>query len=375
MIREELALPNPAPGSRRFLTLHRFGQPGRRPKAYLQAGLHADEWPGMLVLQHLMERLEAAEAAGLIRGEILCVPYANPVGLDQHVGGYLSGRFDLAGSGNFNRNFGDLTPLVQARVEGRLSHDPDANVRLIREALRAAVTELPALTETEQLKRTLLSLSIDADLVLDLHCDDDSLRHVYGTKIQRDWSGELAQALGIEYVMVEDLGGVIAFDGTHLEPWHRLAQLWPDVPVPCRAATVEYGGQFDISDAQAAADAERLYHYLTRQGLIDGEPPELPPVPVKLSPLEAVDLVKAPCTGLVTYRVPLGHFLKAGEPFGDLHLIDHPRPNQRMPLASATDGYLLTRTHRRLVRPGDLIAKVFGQTPLASRQVGNLLQP
>ena len=40
----------------RASTVLRFGTPGARPKAYLQAGLHADELPGMLVL-HKLARL------------------------------------------------------------------------------------------------------------------------------------------------------------------------------------------------------------------------------------------------------------------------------------------------------------------------------
>src|SRR5690606_40566427 len=104
MVREEIALPSPTPGTSRHLVVHRFGPPNRGKKVYLQSGLHADEWPGMLVLQHLMVRLEAAERAGKLKGEILCVPFANPIGLAQHVAGYLTGRFDLNGTGNFNRN-------------------------------------------------------------------------------------------------------------------------------------------------------------------------------------------------------------------------------------------------------------------------------
>ncbi len=376
MLRDAIVLPSPTPGTQRHLAVHRFGRRRDGKKVYLQSGLHADEWPGMLVLQHLMVRLEAAERAGKLKGEILCVPFANPIGLAQHVAGYLVGRFDLNGTGNFNRNFGDLVTPVRERVESRLGTDAQANVRLIREALREAVAALPAQAEAEHLKRTLLGLSIDADLVLDLHCDDDSLAHLYGTKIQQDWSRDIAASLGIEYVMVEDLGGVIAFDGTHLQVWHELAKAFPKRPIPvaCQAATVEYRGQYDVRDDWAAADAERLYNYLIRFGVIADDPIELPKTEVRVSPLEAIDLVKASCTGLVTYRVPLGHYLQAGEEFGDIVLLDHPEPNQRIPLVSQTEGYLFTRTHRRLVRPGDLIAKVFGATPLPDRTLGNLLQ-
>ncbi|MCP5207259.1 MAG: hypothetical protein H7A01_08675 [Hahellaceae bacterium] len=41
---------------------------------------------------------------------------------------------------------------------------------------------------------------------------------------------------------------------------------------------------------------------------------------------------------------------------------------------SRTQGVLMAMTHRKLVKPGDLIAKIAGQSPLEHRQEGNLLQ-
>src|SRR5690606_1261006 len=113
----------------------RFGPPNRGKKVYLQAGLHADEWPGMLVLQHLMMLLEQAEHHQRLRGEVVCVPFANPIGLSQHVAGYLAGRFDLAGTGNFNRNFGDLVTPVSQLVAGKLRSEEHTSELQSRENL------------------------------------------------------------------------------------------------------------------------------------------------------------------------------------------------------------------------------------------------
>ncbi|MBJ7415480.1 MAG: hypothetical protein JHC88_08510, partial [Niveispirillum sp.] len=41
-----ITLPHGRPGTARRLTIHRFGA-GAGPKAYIQAGLHAGELPGM----------------------------------------------------------------------------------------------------------------------------------------------------------------------------------------------------------------------------------------------------------------------------------------------------------------------------------------
>src|SRR6188472_2373851 len=110
MRRESFALPQVAPGTRRELEVWRFGTPGARPKAYLQAGLHADELPGMLVLRRLAGLLSEKAARGEIRGEVVVVPVANPIGLAQHAHGYLRGRVESGASANFNRGYADLAP-------------------------------------------------------------------------------------------------------------------------------------------------------------------------------------------------------------------------------------------------------------------------
>ncbi len=77
---ERLPLGAGTPGTRREVLVHRFGEACARPKAYFQAALHADEIPAILVAHHLVRRLAEAEAEGLIEGEVVVVPFANPIG-------------------------------------------------------------------------------------------------------------------------------------------------------------------------------------------------------------------------------------------------------------------------------------------------------
>ena len=65
------------PGSPHRLTVLHFGAAGTGRKA-LQAGLHADEFPGMLVLRILAGHLAEAEARGAVRGQSPLSPQANP---------------------------------------------------------------------------------------------------------------------------------------------------------------------------------------------------------------------------------------------------------------------------------------------------------
>ena len=118
---ERIALPAMSLGTGRELVVHRYGRPGARPKAYLQAALHADELPGGLVLHHLIRRLDEADAANRIRGEIILVPVANPVGLGQVVGGRHAGRLELDSGENFNRYYPDLAAAITPDIGDRKS--------------------------------------------------------------------------------------------------------------------------------------------------------------------------------------------------------------------------------------------------------------
>ena len=65
---ERIPLPSPAPGTERSLLVHHYGRPGARPKVYVQAALHANEIPGLLVAQHLLLELERFQARERSRG-------------------------------------------------------------------------------------------------------------------------------------------------------------------------------------------------------------------------------------------------------------------------------------------------------------------
>src|SRR3954451_17165646 len=112
-----LPLPTQHLGTTRTITVHRYGNPGARPKAYIQAGLHADEIPGMLTAHPLIKLLDEADQQGAIRGEVIVVPVANPIGLDQYFAGRLFGRSSLEQGQNFDRGLAELLESVIPRLE------------------------------------------------------------------------------------------------------------------------------------------------------------------------------------------------------------------------------------------------------------------
>lgn len=374
---ERLVLSRPAPGTERVLRAYRWGEADARPKAYIQASLHADETPGLLVAHHLTRLLDAAEAAGQVRGQVVLVPYANPIGLAQFVNGEQLGRYDLAGGGNFNRNWPDLAALAGDALEGRLGEEAARNVEVVRSVMVEALAQQPEpAKEMDRLRLALARLACDADLVLDLHCDDESLFHLF--VIPQHWPSlsDLARELGSQAVLLAEDSGGGSFDEAFSGPWLRLARRFPGTPIPpaCEAATVELRGSADVHDEIAERDAEALLRVLVRRGYLDGEVGELPPALCEAAELEAVDTVKAPAAGVLSYRVGLGGLVGKGEVIADL--ID---PGAEDPLAArtevraATEGFLLSRRGHKFVSAGGSVAKIVGRERLPHR-AGYLLE-
>ncbi|MFO1350294.1 MAG: succinylglutamate desuccinylase/aspartoacylase family protein [Gammaproteobacteria bacterium] len=373
---QTIALPAPAPGNQHTLTVHRYG--AGRPKAYLHAALHADEWPGLLVLHHLIRLLDQAAAQDAIRGEVVVVPVANPVGLGQFLNGYWLGRYDFDTTGNFNRSFADLTEPVWEAVGSGLQADADANAELIRAALHQAVAALPRRREADALKATLMGLAIDADVVLDLHCDGEALLHLYASSRHRQTAAELGAQIGAPVVLLEDNPGGGAFDDFLARVWWRLQEragkAFP-IPLGCFAATVEYRGRADVYDDLASDDAARLFKFLQRRGVIAGAPGPLPSALGEPTPLEGTDVIDAPAAGIVAYRKALGDWVEEGEVVADLIDLTAADPaTARTPMRSRTRGLLFARMAEKLVRPGQHVCKIAGTTPLAHRQPGKLLE-
>jgi predicted deacylase len=376
---EEIALASPSPGTRRSLKVHRHGTPGARPKAYFHAALHADEWPGLLTLNHLIGLLDTADAEDRITGEIVLLPYANPIGLSQHHHGYNTGRFSADGGGNFNRHWPDLTDAAMERLDGKIGNDPAANADLVRAALKAAIDDLPRQTELETLKATLLSLAAGADMVFDVHCDSVSKMHLYAHKSHRDEVMLLAGDLQSPVVLLEDDPDDFPFDSANAAPWLRIRQrlgLDEALPNGCFATTVELRGHNDVMDDLAKSDAAGLFRFLVRRGVVEGDPGPFVDAPCEATPLEGMDTLHAPGAGIIAWRHEIGARVEAGELMAELVDIEADDPTAaRTPIYSRASGLFFARKGDTLARPGEQIGKIAGAEPLPHRKPGNLLSP
>jgi predicted deacylase len=356
-----LSLVSASPGQHHSLQVHRFGTPGRGPKAMIQAALHADEVPAMLVAQRLRVALAALESQGQMLGEVVLVPYANPYGLAQQVLGQHEGRFDVRNGINFNRLLPDLAAAAAATVQGQLGPDADANVALIRAALRTAANQLTAVHPVEDLKNKLIQLAIDADIVLDLHCDSEAVLHLYALTPHAEIAEQLGRQMGAQAILLATESGDSPFDEACSRPWFTLRQQFAPLPVPlaCFSSTVELRGQADTDHTLAQQDAEALIDFLRLRGVIAGAPQQQPDALCKGTPLASSEPVTAPSAGVVVFHQHPGSTVAAGALIADLVC---PDTGAVTPLHAVSSGVLYARIATRWATPGMQLAKIAGTT-------------
>ena len=367
---ETIDLPIVALGNRRTLQIVRYGPKITGKKTYIQAGLHADEPPGFVVMHYLLKLLDEEDKENKIEGEIILVPVANPIGLNQWSGNQLQGRFDVDNGVNFNRNYPELTEGVARQVASKLQSDANKNITLIRKAMLRVLAEQSPMDEGAFLKQKLLSLAVDADIVLDLHCDDDASLHIYmGTPLWPD-ATDLSAQLGSKVTLLAKNSGGEPFDEACSKPWWELASRFPERPIPpaCLAATVELRGSQDVSHELGQLDAKNIFTFLKRRGYIKGKAPKLPKLARNATPLSGVEHVKATAPGIIIYRKNIGDLIKKGDVVAEIINPLAQKTHQRIiRLKAKNGGVLFTKLLDRYAKNDRVIIKIAGKKPIKSK--------
>lgn len=358
-------------GTTHRLTSFIFGDPSARPRLYVQGGLHADEGPGMIAARMLCDRLEALEVEGRLAGHICVVPVANPIGLSQFALGQQEGRFDNYDGKNFNRFYPDLATGAVRRLQGRLTAHPASNVEKIRQALRAELSDWRAATPADRLRKVLMSLAIDADYVLDLHCDGEAEVHLYTQPAFSTAFAPLSAHLGARAVLLAEISGDNPFDEAVARPWIDIARAFPHLPIPlsCASSTVELRGRRDVNRGVAERDADAIVSFLVHLGLVDGELVSLPASLCEATPLSGSEALTAPRSGLLTFTRDLGDVVLADEIVAEI--VD-PLTGAVTPVKATTSGVFYARADTRIAETGKRIGKIAGKQP---HRDGLLLSP
>lgn len=346
----EITLDGDTPGIAWKLPVIRFaGTDPKAPKVYIQAALHAGELPGTALLHFLLQHLRKAEADGTIAGDITIVPHANPIGLAQAHFGEIEGRFDLGTRTNFNRDF----PLVTLAD---------------RDTLLAGLEKF---TAVNRLKRQLMHMALGADLVLDLHCDDESLQYAYIGDSFWPQAADLATALDMRAVLLSD-GESTAFEEAVAYAW-KYADGGGKAMLPGKlSVTVELRGLRDVYPEMAMRDADGLLRFLVARGIISAPSEPLAAFAGPAVPLDNVEMICAPQSGTVLFHRNIGETVEAG----DLLATIVTKPGMEdgtVDVLAPQSGLILTRASSRFARfRGDLM-KIAGHAPTAAtRKPGTL---
>lgn len=345
-------IPGDTPGLSYSLTRLAFGgSDGDAPSAYLQAALHGDELPGVAALHVLIPLLMKADAEGRIRGRITIVPFANPIGLGQYLWGEPQGRFAFGTRVNFNRDF----PLVET------AYPPTID------------SAAPGLSTDQRLKARLLQLSLGHDIVLDLHCDDQSLSYFYAPAALWPHMTDLAACLDSQAVLLFDAGTDASFDDANFHPY---AAAPADVArfADRAIATVELRGRPDVDPVFASHDGEGLYRFLVGRGLVEDErirPPVAFSGPAVLQ--SWVEMPRAPTGGVVLFHAGPGEWVEAGQLLAEI--VSRPGDTDgTTEIRAEAPGMVLTRISVRAVPAGAGLMKIVGSAPWRAASAAGALE-
>lgn len=318
------------------------------PSAYLQGSLHADEQPGAAVLHHLALMLEEAEAAGRLKGRVRIVPQANPIGLHQNVMLHHVGRFHLDSRANFNRAY-DLVENWSDVPEPAAARGPD-----------------------QRLKRHLMVLARGHDVILDLHCDDESFLYFYCHAPRWPHAQDLAARTGAKLALLWDAesdSDADAFEEAVTKPFVASGYEgnW-------LTATLEYRGAADTDPALMEEDARGLYRFLVDRGVVEESVPPAPRIVTKAVSLKQVMNIFPPALGTLMFYAKPGDRLKKGDPIARL-LVNPGASDGAVDILAPEAGLLMARSRERLARPGAKIAGLVCDHEVEGNRLGNMLSP
>lgn len=371
MQRKDHPLLSPSLGSAKSITSFHFGQPASQTqtglKIYIQASLHAEELPGMLAAHHLRPLLQAAEAAGQMAGEVVLVPVSNPIGLSQRLDHKPMGRFELDTSENFNRHYPDFAKAIWPAVQSQLGADGSANVAAVRAAMADHLSAWTPATELQSMRKTLLGLAHDADIVLDLHCDCEGVLHFYCEESCWPQLQPIAHFMGSRAILLAKDSGGGPIDECLSGVWWRLAEtlrqegLNHPLPQGCCTTTIELRGETDVTHAYASQDAKAIFAYLEHLGVLStGNKPAVPAALCQPTPLAGSETLRARAPGVLVFTAEPGQTLTKGAQVAE---VINPIDGTVEKVCAGVDGVFYARIRDRYVTAGCEVGKIAGPTP------------
>ena len=369
-------LPSLGPGSPMFILKHVFDGGVNTKSAYIQAGMHANEQPSLLVANHLLKLLARLDSESKILGRVVVTPYANPIGLAQKVLGEFPGRFYLQDGTNFNRSFPAIDDGIRNAVSARSYSRND--IGAFKELFQFEITKVKAVDPAAFLKKTLLQEAFKHDVVIDLHCANKSVLFVVGKSKHASRVLALAQSVCARAVVLEERLAGSPIDESFDSAWETLRELGlVDEEHQGFVAVIEHRGQADMMDDVAHEDAIGIIRFLAKEGLVqwneDAEHAIDTDIPVY--PFAGNEHVYCEATGLIVFHKKPGEMVAKGDKYAEIVQLDSQLDSERIPVLSNIDGMVIDTHRTQVVRAGQKIAWLAGHELLSDPKNPGIMGP
>ena len=283
------------------------------PRVYIQASMHAAELQGNAVIHELLEYFKNNQPLG----NITIIPQCNPVGRDMLVGTGHLGRFDPTNGDNWNRYYFNPDIDYDCFAKEHLDSSETEYKHKLRELLHAQLDEALSqphyLSRAQNLNYKMQKYALDADIILDLHTNKESVDYLYNP----EYSNEAAAYLGFEDVLVVPniFGGALDEAGFH--PWWSLQEafkkLGRDTNVLNDSYTLELGSESCISEDKAVKQSQQILNYLAFKNVIDAKSVKHK---VNYHDLSLYKMLHAPYGGIYEWQVNPGDIIESGANLG-----------------------------------------------------------
>ena len=325
---------------------YRFKGDGTK-KVYIQANIHGPEMIGILVAKKLIQYLKTNKTNFK---ELIIIPSCNPIGLNQQFIGQQTGYVNHLTGTNWNRTYKNLSGGETIKDGVTMKEFK----KILSENLqKRKITE----TDTEsQLALTLQELSLDSDIIIDLHTAwGTAPQYVYGYE---DYI-EDTKKFGIGNIILLDrqnFSGV--FDESHLYPYFSNKDKIKDFKIPKSVFTLELGSDCSIEEKDIESGFEKLMSYLAHEKIVTFKNKTETKNQFDICDLNDFVYYNAPKGGLLVWKKDVNEHINKGDTICEIHEL---LSDNIMKVVATAPCKLIIKFNASAVHQGQKIAKVMTQ--------------